>query len=220
MANRLVFLTLCCASLWSCHAAPQEVPTFGEDQLLFGNFDRDWSHSDPEPTWFDVRVDEFLEAFTLRLGLGPGLGARVAFTKVAQAGLMVLGPAEPFGEILHFDTVHFGNAGTQIGAWDVHSVEYGLSIFYSYEEDVFGYFDPSLAWSGAYADRSPAAIEAAVHLGLIGGVAGFDPLAFARFFGGLLGFGEKGWFDSSEDAEGQNEEDESEFDFEPEVSSR
>ena len=52
-----------------------------------------------------------------------------------------------------------------------------------------------MPWSDAYEDRSSTAFEAALHLGLIGGVAGVDPVGVGRFLLGVLGFGEAGWFD-------------------------
>jgi hypothetical protein len=147
------------------------------------------------PGYFEARVEDFLDMLSLRLWVGPGLGARAAVTKLLQVGVMARGPAEPFGEILRVKTLAAGNTGRSCGIWDVRSAEYGLLWWYHYEEDVFLFADDSGAWRGAYEDRAFTAIEASLHLALVGATLSFDPIECLDFVVGVLGFGEGGFLD-------------------------
>jgi len=149
---------------------------------------------DPPPqNYFEARWNDFKQALSVRVGVGPGLGARVAVTKAVQAGLMYVGPAEPYGELLKLKSLYVGNVREETAIWDVRSSEYGLSVLYHYEDDVVGYRPLEAAWRGSYQERSALALDAGLHLGLVGAQLTFDPWAFVKFFGGVLGFGEAGW---------------------------
>ena len=151
--------------------------------------------AEPETSYFQARVDDFLDAFSVRLLLGPGIGVRAAATKLLQVGMLYRGPARDVGRILALKTLAIGNTGREIGIWDVRSTEYGLLVWYSYYDDVIPFASGSGEWRGSYDDRPPTALEVAVHLGLFGATLSFDPWSLGKFVGGIFGFGDAGWFD-------------------------
>ena len=115
------------------------------------------------PGYLEVRVQEFMEALSLRVLMGPGIGVRAAVTKLLQAGIMYRGPSESQGEILYFKTLVFGNTGREYGVWDLRSSEYGLLAWYNYHEDVAAWAGGSGEWRGSYEARSPTALELSAH---------------------------------------------------------
>lgn len=145
--------------------------------------------------YFQARVNDFLDFLSVRLWVGPGLGARVVATRLLQFGLMYRGPSESFGEILHLKTLAAGNCGRNLGVWDLRSAEYGAFWWYEYQEDVFLFHRGSDPWRGGAADRAAAAFEGSVHLALAGATVSFDPGECLDFVAGVFGFGEAGFFD-------------------------
>jgi len=147
------------------------------------------------PGYFEARLLDLMDILSVQVSPGPGLGARLAATKLVQIAWMWRGPAEPYGELGRWPNLTFGNTGRNWGAWDLRSYEYGLSLWYHYDEDVLEPGLPPHRWRGGYEERGASAIEASVHLALVGATVSFDPLELFDFLGGILGFGEAGWFD-------------------------
>ena len=174
------------------------LPSSPQDDMATFVFDDTGAAPVEEPPgYFESRLRDLGRVLSLRLAVGPGLGFRAAATKAVQVAAMYRGPADAFGQLLHFDNVIVGNTGPVWGAWDVRSSEYGFLGWYSYQEDVLDFQESDRRWAGGYEDRSPTAFEAALHLGWVGGTVSFDPLAIVGLVAGIFGFGEGGWSDGS-----------------------
>jgi hypothetical protein len=189
--HRWILATLACLAGMGCASVPvtQEDSSFATFELDELALEEDWE----SPGYLETRARELLDAISVRLAVGPGLGLRAAPTRYLQLGCLYRGPAEPFGELWRLPTWVVGNSKRHCGLWDLRSLEYGASVWYVYEEDVLP--EGSGDWRGGYNDRNDATLELALHLALVGGTVSFDPLAFGRFLVGLLGFGEAGFLD-------------------------
>ncbi len=178
------------STIWSAAGSPDELEASPGPQTYF----LPSTMEDETPGYFEARGNDLLDIVSVRLGWGPGLGVRVAPTRWLQAGALYRGPSDPYGTQWRLPTIAVGNTGRSSGAWDVRSLEYGFSRWYSYEEDVRPAMPGTDPWTGGAEDRSSTALEVGVHAGLIGADLSFDPWEVFDFALGVFGFGEGGWW--------------------------
>ena len=179
LAKRLAVLLLA-GGLPACVAPPQDA------QQIWLEAGAVPEEQQP-PGYLKARWLDLLDIFSLRVTFGPGLGARAGVTKLLQAGALAMGPADSVGSILAMPAVSVGTFGREVGMWDVRSAELGIKPFYVYQEDVRSFGDSHAVWRGAPEDRSAGAIDATVHLALIGASVAFEPLQLVDFFTGWFG---------------------------------
>ncbi len=140
----------------------------------------------PETFW-GRRGRDLRQSFELALWLGPGLGARVTATRAVQVGWLMVGPADHESRIVPPPQLVVGLRDGAVGTWSIRTAEYGLSPWYSSDAVVTPVAPGGEPWRGDLADGRGSALQAQLHLGLVGLSAGFDPRSFGWLLLGLVG---------------------------------
>jgi hypothetical protein len=154
------------------------------------------------PGWAEARGADLMDVIGLRVALGPGLGAYLRLTEVAQLGYLSIGEAElylpsPQGASLRaFPAVVFGLRGRYGGLWFESSTEFMLPGFSTRDytvvnvrerpiqrESIAGYVTPN----GEYDDWRYE-LGLGVHLIVVGIQFEVRPLQGIDFIAGLLGY--------------------------------
>ena len=92
----------------------------------------------PENPFLDFlkkRFMDLIDTFSFRISAGPGIRGHVRVTKLVQAGLGYMGPAE--GKTLGqtFPVYKLGYLKREGGLWQERTAEIGISLFYYYQTE-------------------------------------------------------------------------------------
>jgi hypothetical protein len=142
----------------------------------------------PENPFLDFlkkRFMDFIDTFSFRISAGPGIRGHVRITKLIQAGIGYMGPAE--GKTLGhtFPVYKLGYLKREGGLWQERTAEIGISLFYYYQTEGKYLGGNKRHWGPE--DRGFWDIGFAGHWLLLGAEAEVRPDEIIDFFTGFFG---------------------------------
>jgi hypothetical protein len=127
---------------------------------------------------------DLMDTFSLRISAGPGIRAHARITKILQAGIGYMGPADGRTMGHTFPVYKLGFMKREGGLWKERTAEIGISLFYYYQTEGEYMGGNKTHWGPE--DRGFWDIGIAAHWLLIGGEAEIRPDEIIDFVGGLL----------------------------------
>lgn len=177
--------------LVGCFSPPRLIPsTLQEEDDYFQSSSALTTRKvqEPENRFLDFlkkRGMDLLDTFSFRISAGPGIRGHARVTKLLQAGVGYMGPAEGRTMGHTFSVYKLGYLKREGGLWKERTAELGISLFYYYQTQGERLGGNKTSWGPE--DRGFWDIGLAGHWLLIGAEAEVRPDEILDFFSGFFG---------------------------------